>query len=329
MSPSGKTTMSINSKEKPENNNAQVLKKIKEEFEHTYPNEKKRNLKLPSGINFMVDGNTVTMQLSTACANVQKDESAFEGWALVVRRWGMYEKVNIMWEKPADIADGHYQRFLFRLSNFYKDFKPWFSIDENCQPFLNDLRIKGNKSYLLNIQDKNSAIKEPNDAESKLERRFVTEGDSLREHLMKLTMAKFIDRQLPVGVFENAVAEKNKILPGRKSAIDLWGISIGNELLLFELKAEKPKVSPKVGIVSELYLYVCVMQMLRKGNFKYENCGDARISKIAGTKKIIAYFLAPELHPLIDKNIIEELNQTDVEYHFLKIINENSFLIAC
>ena len=295
-----------------------ILQKIKEAVS---PNQR-RYIKLPSGINFIPtdDDNRVKMKLSSMAvsSNMQNDDGAFEGWALVLKRWGNCQNVIISWEKPDSITNGHYQRFLFRIKNFSRDFKSWFSIDKDCQILLErDLKIKQAEKYLLNIPSKRGD-KVSQNPEAILEDRFVN-GD-LRESLMDISNADFVCRQLPVGVFENKVSEETAIFTLKKSAIDIWGINKSNELLVFELKSYKNK---KVGIISELYFYVCILQLLRKQIFKHENCPDEHkhFLKIPTTKKIKAYFLSPILHPLVDKeilNLLNAVNPDEISYHYIQ-----------
>jgi hypothetical protein len=293
----------------------EIQKKIKKEFLKSNP---KRNINLPSGITFQVEVDTVKMKLSNKAitTNMQKDDGAFEGWALILKRWGNYENITISWDKPEIITNGHYQRFLFRIVQFSKDFKAWFSIEVDCQKLLEDLKIKQSEKYLLNLPSKRGEKVSPN-PEAELEDRFVNKD--LRQSLMNITNATSFYRQLPVGVFENKVLKSTSIFTGGKSAIDIWGFSKENELLVFELKAEK---NEKVGIISELYFYVNVLQMIRKQMFKHENCNDEQkhILDIAATKNIYAYFLTPTLHPLIDKGILNLLNESKpdaIAYHYI------------
>jgi hypothetical protein len=150
-----------------------------------------------------------------------------------------------------------------------------------------------------------------------LEQRFAA-GD-LKERLINITNAKFIERQLPVGLFKGRVARGNEIFTRGKSAIDLWGVNKENDLLIFELKAGN---NARVGIISELFFYVCVMQELKNGRFKYEGSGSSSILEIAKTRKIIAYLLAPKLHCLITPKTLWELNNVsgaEVEYKGIAI----------
>jgi hypothetical protein len=302
------------------NSNKELQEKIKSEF---LLSNKRRNIKIPSGITFSIADDKVKMKLSSIAvsSNMQKDDGAFEGWALVLKRWGNYQNVVIDWDKPDLIDNGHYQRFLFRLKHFSQDFNSWFSIDKDCQIFLDDLKIKQAEKYLLNIPSKRGDKVSPN-PEAELEDRFVNKD--LHEPLMNISNAASLYRQLPVGVFGNKVSKSASIFTGGKSAIDIWGFNKENELLVFELKADN---NEKVGIISELYFYVCVLQMVRKQIFKHENCLDVNehLLKIPATKKIKAYFLSPTLHPLVDKKILGLLNEVvpdEISYHYIQFDKE-------
>ena len=182
---------------------------------------------------------------------------------------------------------------------------------------MTEIKIDDVTDYYLsppyNERDKNDV----QGKESILEYHFSL-GD-WKDALKSATNADYLNRQLPVGVFNKPVSNKTRILPKNKSAIDIWGISKANELLLFELKAEG---NNKVGIISELYFYSCVMYRVQKGQFKYEKYKIPNLDKIAKTKKIKAYFFAPSLHPLIDRTLVDYLNTgtaPEVEFHYLRL----------
>ena len=110
------------------NDNKLIQQKIKKEFLSLNDN---RNIKIPSGIHLFLSGNNVKMKLSNTavCSNMQQNDGAFDGWAMVLKRWGGFENVIISWDKPEVIESGHYQRFLFRVKHFSEDFESWFSIE--------------------------------------------------------------------------------------------------------------------------------------------------------------------------------------------------------
>lgn len=306
------------------NHTAIVLSRIKSKFSSC--TSERRNLKLPGKQGYIIIGNTVEISLDqkVVSSNMQEDASAFEGWAIVIKYWGEFDRVKLRWEKPSDIHNGHYQRFLFRVRNFLKYNNTWFSVCHACVQFLEDLQIVPNKTYYLNSPGVVRKTDEPHHKEAILEYRFTSKD--LHVDLISLTNAEFISRQLPVGIFNNAVSNGNEIFTKGKSAIDLWGISTTNELLIFELKAGD---NNKVGIISELFFYVSVMLEVRNDIFIYGQPVDAHLKRIKKTEKIKAYFLAYDLHPLIfpgnDHSILNQLDKMipdQVEYHFIRIIDD-------
>ena len=304
-----------------------ILLRIQEEFSKKHRASKM--VKLPSHIDFVPYGtNGVEMIIKSEMVGkpMQDDKANFEGWALVMKRWGEFEKVILRWGRPNfspnDPANGSYQRFLFRAHCFSNHFSDWFSIHPDSRLFLkSDLRIKPNITYFLNEPSKNRPEHKPQRDEGKLEKRFVN-GD-LNAELLKITESLRLDRQLKVGLFNETkeakkVSKSNAIFPHRPSAVDIWGISKNNELLLLELKKGKGSV----GIISELYFYSCVMQCVREGQFQFKEFKTLNLNRIAGASKIKAYFLAPKLHRLIDdEKIFDDLNAgtaPNIEFHYLK-----------
>jgi len=286
--------------------------------------DKEIKVKFPGNISFTKSGSTVLMKISSDAIlkNMQSDENAFEGWALVLKRWCKFEKVIITWESKneSDIYIGHYQRFLYRVTNFSQDFKEWFSVEQKSIALLNDLKIKESGSYLLNSPGKNrtnAPYDENSNKEKDLELRFTNPPWS--DELKNITDASFIDRQLPVGIFNEKIKKDNSIFTGGKSAIDLWGISKNyNELLLFELKGSD---NNKIGIISELYFYSCIMRWLKSGpgQLKQKKTNDC-LQMMANPGKIKAYFLVPKIHPLIDSELVQILNDglsPEIEFDYL------------
>lgn len=298
----------------------EVLKRIKDTFnaEAHIPN----NLRLPSDIEFVISGNDAEMWVLNDAVgkNMQEDKASFEGWALVLKRWSKFNRVILGWDRPQydpySPEAAHYQRFLFRVKSFLSDFKLWFSVSPKCLTLLNDLKIDDVNDYFLSPPYNERANADLRGKEAILEYQYSLGEWS--EPLRTLTNADYLNRQLPVGVFYKPVSNKTKILPKNKSAIDIWGIGKNNELLLFELKADR---NNKIGIITELYFYCCVMQRIRKGQFLYEKYDIPNLSRISKTNKIIGYFFAPKLHPLIDKALVDDLNggtAPDVKFHYLK-----------
>lgn len=270
------------------------------------------SIKLPGKIQMQFDGKNCCLTVSSlgVLENMQNDAGAFEGWAIVLYRWLNPEAVIIGWEKP-DESNGHYQRFLFRVTEFCKEYC-WCKIAENCKEMTADLRISENGGiYIVNASDKVRNQSKPNERskEACLEMNICNNPSQLSS----LTDAVFINRQLPVGLFENEVTDENIIFTGKKSAVDLWGMDTENNLLIFELKADGNR---KIGIISELFFYAIFMLKVKNGLFKSPSFPDF--------KTIRTFFLASKVHPLIDDKVIEILNNNTSVISY-SIISNNDF----
>ena len=124
-------------------------------------------------------------------------------------------------------------------------------------------------------------------------------------------------RQLPVGLFEGEVAEKNMVFTGAKSAVDLWNIS-DDEFRVYELKTE----NKMVGIVTEAFFYSNYFyDFLVSGAFTlnrgaecdrgYPELLSAKINKIVGV------LLADEFHPLINSETVKLLNGNNLNIEYV------------
>lgn len=284
--------------------NSEVIQLIKQNYHKE--TGVKRNLALPSQVSFTLSEDIIKIFLpaDSVIANMQDDRNAFEGWAVIAKRWCNINSVEIEWEIPKDVSNGHYQRFLFRVKEFDRAYD-WFNISKANMDSLNALLLNQNATYFCNQPSNNR--KNENEAQGKeaiLERKFV--DGKLAVALQEMLDALFLERQLPVGLFKEKVSSETSIFTKGKSAIDLWGINKDQDLLVFELKAENNK---KIGIISELFFYVSFMNFVQLGEFKYEETNDL-IKKIIDTKGIKAFFLTPELHPLIDEKVLVLLNNS-------------------
>lgn len=255
-------------------------------------------LHLPSQLQFTLKGEDTIIFIPSdcVCENMQTNVSAFEGWATAIYRWCGVQRIILEWEAPNNTNNCHYQRFLFRVEQFHKAYA-WFEIPDKCKLLLKDLRIREGGVYVVNAAKSDRTTTVPRSKEAKLEMELYKNPD----FLVKKTGAKFIERQLPVGLFENNVTTKNSIFTGKKSAVDLWGMDENGNLLLFELKAAGNK---QIGIISELFFYIAFMDNVRNGKFKHP--ANLKFNNIQ------ACFVAPELHQLIDDKLITILNQSSV-----------------
>lgn len=308
----------------PKNN---LNKQIELELSKAYTSGRRHNISLPNSKEFRLSGTKEQMRLfltaKAVVCNMQNDIAAFEGWLLAFKAWNCITGAELHWEIPADKNNGHYQRFLYRVTWFSKLFSSWFSVAPECHTYLDESKVKG----ALFV---NSPAGTPKDApadkskEAKLEKYLAASG-----WLANTFALANVGRQFPVGLFQNEVSNKTKIFTGGKSAIDLVGIEPEqNRLWIFELKAEN---NSSMGIVSELLFYVAFMCNVVRGDFTHENGkpqvkGRLHHAELNDIKKIRGCFLAPEFHPLLDDNRVIDLLNTAcwpggiaVDFHMEKL----------
>ena len=267
------------------------------------------NIKLPGSIRFHLKDGVVRMEMTEKCvlANMQANRSSFEGWALAFRRWiNDVKRVEFSWKLARSLHDPHYQRFLFRVQQFFTLFPDWFSLPlSDNREALRGLRTETDCPLLVTSAKK---VRETADHRRCGSMSVAVDNEHtlecyIKDHpeaLLRLLRLGCLDRQLPVGLFEGAVKKEHEIFPRGHSAIDLWGIR-GNELLLFELKA---KGNTRVGILSELLFYSYVMEGVQSGRYRLQDANDA----IASTTVVRSYILAPQRHPLIDADMLRMAN---------------------
>ena len=124
------------------------------------------------------------------------------------------------------------------------------------------------------------------------------------------------------GILQNlggySILEKEEILHLVEIHDDLDELKTYNELLLFELKADG---NNKIGIITELYFYCSIMKRIRNDQCRYGKYVIPYLDRIAKTNKIMAYFFAPDLHPLIDKPLVDIMNAAmapEVRFYYLR-----------
>lgn len=278
----------------------EILKKLQ---------EKNKNIRLPSGMDFTIQDNVLTIGMTEKglISNMQTDAAAFEGWAICLKAWlpEFVDKVIIKGDPQKDKNNRHYKRFLYRLNKFTQIYYSWVK----SESYTEDFKVFENtKKKYLNVPKK-EASEEATHCEAQLERAYCLKNKSFYTAL---------DHQLPARIFNKSeIKEENAITPG--GFIDIWGIK-NNTLKIFELKLP---TNTEIGIISELMFYVNVMSDVlqheinipQKSEFRsfeklyelYENKGTC--------KQIEGVFLAEKFHPLIQEK------QEEV----LQIINRGKF----
>lgn len=283
---------------------------------------------LPDYIEFKIINSTLYMEmieterengrvLNSVCDdNMQADNAAFEGWAICIKAWlpEMVDRVCLKWTLPASADNLHYHRFLYRVLRFREAYS-WFNIDDSL-----NAEIETFKAKIADLTN-NYGNKEPQKPQKKKEK--YLEYMIVHKHSSEFkTMfnVEYFNHQLPVGVKRNG----RSFFTGRGSAIDLWGLN-GDTISIFELKYKRKMV----GIITELFLYTCIIKDMVRGvisppnsaNCKRE-CEKKLYSKIKSIKIIQANMLSEKeyYHDLINKEVIDLLNIQKEELTTPKII---------
>lgn len=253
--------------------------------------------------------------------NMQKDCNAFEGWSAAIhvameKRGKIILDTDKFFELEGYRQNGHYCRFLYRAMKFSEQYT-WFELSDYLQK-----EVEKFKAYLANGTFTNNipmgAAHENKNKECFAEARLAESG------VLKKQLCEQFDvgdgpvyRQLPVGLFEGEVAEKNMVFTGAKSAVDLWNIS-DDEFRVYELKTE----NKMVGIVTEAFFYSNYFyDFLVSGAFTlnrgaecdrgYPELLSAKINKIVGV------LLADEFHPLINSETVKLLNGNNLNIEYV------------
>lgn len=283
-----------------------------------------KSIEFPSRIDFEIQQNKLNLKMykTGILANMQEDNSAFEGWILVLMTFFNKEKeriknVTLSWESPDENErSGHYHRFVYRVIKFKKIFK-WFAISANNENEIIEFTQKYlDESDLLVLNYPKSEAKDvpESKSESYMERQFKKSPEFKQNFQLQ-----YIEHQLPVGIFFKEVGRGKNVFTGGKSAIDLWGIK-NSELFIFELKFQ----NNKVGIISETLLYLWIMEdLFINKKIKYPVLTKKELSKPfrsfdiiykkanedKGIIKINGVLLADEYHVLVDEDLISFVNK--------------------
>lgn len=284
------------------------------------------DLKLPSqlGMEIVQERLIITLQGDATITNMQADGAAFEGWALVLKRWiPEIEKVSVKWTKPSTekaLELQHYQRFLYRVKRFASVF-PWFVLNKGCSILLSDLEIDADHSFILNTPNakRSRAYKTQKElytySESELEEFILSNADVSAKFMQSFNLT-LVDNQLPVGVFKDTKSNATKVFTGGKSAIDIWGITTDGNCCIFELKNSKNR---KVGALTEMLFYSFVIQDIIQGVFEFDALEYPGLQEITKAKKVTCYLLAPSTHPLIDSGVFSLLNNAKSKMDFANV----------
>lgn len=295
---------------------------------HLALSNKKRSIKFSDYTDIRLDEDCLLIHIASkgeknpVNENMQDDGAAFEGWAICLKAWlpNQITRVCLSWDVPFNIKE-HYNRFLYRVWKFSQMFK-WFEYNKNhsyeFKPFERPINDRIN-----NCGSKIPARKEAL-CEEQVEYDLWKHNQG--EFTQKFSLTR-LNHHLPVGVKN---ADGSSFFTGRNSAIDLWGIDTDEYLRIFELKyigGIKKSKNIKVGIISELLLYVNIMRDIVLG----KTCAPSAklieekdlYSRITDLKGVKGIFLTNELHPLIEHGKALEILNTNLFNIPFEAVNYN------
>lgn len=269
-------------------------------------------IKLPVGITFELQNQTLFITVSSkgVVANMQNDNSAFEGWSVCLKALlpDIIQNIVLDWVLPSPNSNQtemiHYNRFLFRAILFDKYFD-WVSIASSRKDELSAFE-KVHTNLVVNYPKSDSK-------QQVAQNGTINKGEAILERIICSNMQErglIANHQLPVGLFDSHIHKNNTCTPRSASQIDLWALS-DDALNVYELKDEE---NNSVGIITELMFYANVMNMIRERKINYPD----EVAKLRNSKRNIqdlyqaitqnqvlrvnAILLTYKLHPLIDCN---------------------------
>ncbi|MCE5321408.1 MAG: hypothetical protein LLF93_09965 [Bacteroidales bacterium] len=295
---------------------------------HLALSNKKRTIKFSDYTDIRLDADCLFIHIASkgdsnpANKIMQDDGAAFEGWAICLKGWfpDQIKRVCLSWEIPSKIS-GHYNRFLYRVWKFSQMFE-WFEYNRN---HINELKsFAGSFTGMINNCGTETPARKEALCEEQVEYDLCKHNQE--EFTQKFSLTQ-LNHHLPVGIKDS---NGLSFFTGGNSAIDLWGIDIDGHLRVFELKyidGIKTKKNIKIGIISELLLYVNIMRDIVLGKIGAPNAKlieekdlYSRITDLKGVKGI---FLTNELHPLIEHGKALEIINTNLFNIPFEAVNYN------
>jgi hypothetical protein len=276
------------------------------------------SIRLPKEISFDKEGSVHRLHLSNAAvtANMPKDPTAFEGWALAMKALlgeSVCQSIQLSWDAPDDLKDKNYQRFLYRLIRFCRQVD-WLTIVPACKSLLLASRVLNpdgspvrDTAFFVNSPSSSREMGVGAGTESMfaqeehyLELLFCEEPSEL---LRAISWKGNMQRQLPVGLFEGTVSKSTQVFTGSKSAIDLWASDPDKGIAVFELKTPD---NCKIGAISELFFYTCLIRDATDGIFQFKGEGKTEKS-IRDAKQVSGFIVSGRIHPLLDNEKLFEI----------------------
>ena len=254
-------------------------------------------MKWPSKINIINNEHTIEMELTEETvnyANMQKNEGAFEAWALALRSVYPQKDIWVRWHCPQN-PSVQYKQYLYRLHKFHELFS-WVKLEADK---IQETRsfYQSCKGFYINREGKRPT-RAPYHREAKIAEEFVAKWPIIGN----IKMDGELNYELPLGLFNtNIIAERTREMPTAR--VDLWGVA-NKCLYIFELKS--PDKYP-AGVISQVMHYSNFLHdIIIEHHFHYEGM---HIKAFGGVAKIKAGILVGKMHPIINPEMINTLNQ--------------------
>ena len=316
-----------------------ILNVIKEKFDNkriSFPKE---------SIDFEIEEESkeIVMKMSNSILNTNMQDNAvcFEGWAFALhvhyenKKYGIklafQENLNEQIEKKCKDPKtgkysfcgenkGHINRFLYRALRFSEQYE-WFSLSKDISKYVESFKeyiYNDRLSFVNNLPSDNNEKNDKNTEAYKITENFI-ESIFENNQFKATSWSESVSddgsfyRQLPVGLFEGKDDKKKRVFTGGKSAIDLWSCK-DDTLNIFELKYD----NKMIGIITEIFFYCnfvkdmyCKAMKTFKCNMDVKSGRGFKKLRSGRFTKINGYMLCDKdnLHPLIDKELIDEMNK--------------------
>lgn len=220
---------------------------------------------------------TLAMELCDAAAglgkgnfiNMQDDAAAFEAWALIIKAEADYRKKNLkkIVLSVKGVSDSNYNivkpyngclgRFLYRILKFKEQYGEWFDLSDILKGYRDNFisYLSEDHEFKNNVPSREAETNEDKlwnkGLEKYVEWKFATDNE-LKENILGLDKDTIIDRQLPVGLYEDEVKKDNVVFTGRSAAIDFWALDDKEKVInVYELKTK----NKMVGVLTEIFFY--------------------------------------------------------------------------
>lgn len=243
---------------------------------------------------------------------MQTNAGAFDAWAIVLLNWmAGTECIEIAWESPVDVKNRHYQRFLYRARRLNEIMGDRIRIDEKALSKGSLVSEDGALCINIPLQRKPVLALADDVSERGLETWLADPLSPARASLVSRYGLVDLDRQFPVGLFKNTLAEGNKLFPGSKSAIDLVGRKEDGSIVLFELKRKTKQENMKVGALSEMLFYAMMLRDVALRRFAVPpGPATTRVhaTHVLGAPSITGVLLTDARHPLLSDDLFQFVN---------------------